>query len=80
MISAFTVQLEWTKTDLTLTDDGNPIVTYNVYKKDVKNGEEIKLGAINRQDTAIILRRSFMKKRIFQSWRHLYACSRQFSL
>ena len=38
---------DWTKTDLTLTDDGNPVVTYNVYKKDVKNGVEVKLGAVN---------------------------------
>ncbi len=38
---------DWTKTDLTLTDDGNPNVTYNVYKKDVKNGGEVKLGAVN---------------------------------
>ena len=37
----------WTKTDLTLTDDGNPIVTYNIYKKDVKNGETITLGEVN---------------------------------
>ncbi|MBR5165221.1 MAG: family 43 glycosylhydrolase [Ruminococcus sp.] len=38
---------DWTKTDLTLTDDGNPNVTYNVYKKDIKNGAEVKLGAVN---------------------------------
>ena len=38
---------DWTKTDLTLTDDGNPIVTYNIYNKDVKSGEEVRLGAVN---------------------------------
>ncbi|MCR5143443.1 MAG: family 43 glycosylhydrolase [Ruminococcus sp.] len=37
----------WTKTDLALVDDGDPIVTYNVYKKDVKKGEEVRLGAVN---------------------------------
>lgn len=37
----------WTKTDLALVDDGDPIVTYNVYKKDVKNGEEVRLSAVN---------------------------------
>lgn len=37
----------WVKTDLTLTDDGNPVVTYNVYKKDVKSGEKVTLGAVN---------------------------------
>ncbi len=38
---------DWTKTDLTLTDDGNPIVTYNIYNKDVKSGEKVRLGAVN---------------------------------
>lgn len=38
---------DWTKTDLTLTDDGNPIVTYNIYKKDVKSGELVTLGELN---------------------------------
>ncbi|MBQ6213252.1 MAG: hypothetical protein IJJ57_10235, partial [Ruminococcus sp.] len=37
----------WTKTALTLTDDGNPNVTYNVYKKDVRSGEKVTLGAVN---------------------------------
>lgn len=43
---------EWTKTDLTMTDDGNPNVTYSVYKKDVKSGQQVTLGAVN-MNTAV---------------------------
>lgn len=43
---------DWTKTDLTLTDDGNPNVTYNIYKKDVKSGQKVTLGAVN-MNTAV---------------------------
>lgn len=42
----------WTKTSLTLTDDGNPNVTYNIYKKDVKSGQKVTLGAVN-MNTAV---------------------------
>ena len=42
----------WTKTELTLTDDGNPNVTYNIYKKDVKSGQKVTLGAVN-MNTAV---------------------------
>lgn len=37
----------WTKTDMTLTDDGNPNVTYALYKKDVKKDSQVTLGAVN---------------------------------
>lgn len=43
---------DWTKTDLTMSDDGNPNVTYNIYKKDVKSGQKVTLGAIN-MNTAV---------------------------
>lgn len=36
----------WTRTDMSLTDDGNPIVTYNVYKKNFEEGSEIVLGKV----------------------------------
>ena len=36
----------WTRTDMTLTDDGNPVVTYNVYKKNFEAGSEVVLGKI----------------------------------
>ena len=36
----------WTRTDMFLTDDGNPVVTYNVYKKNFETGSEIVLGKI----------------------------------
>ena len=42
---------DWVRTDLTLTDDGNPIVTYNVYQKDVKSGETVTLGELNMANT-----------------------------
>lgn len=38
---------DWTKTDMTLVDDGNPIVTYQVYMKDYKSGDKVTLGAVN---------------------------------
>lgn len=38
---------DWAKTDMILTDDGNPVVTYAVYKKDVKKDSQVTLGAIN---------------------------------
>lgn len=37
----------WEKTNMTLTDDGNPVVTYVVYQKDVKQDATVTLGAIN---------------------------------
>ena len=37
---------DWTRTDMSLTDDGNPVVTYNVYKKNYSSGSEIVLGKI----------------------------------
>lgn len=37
----------WTKTDMTMTDNGNPVVTYVVYKKNVKKGAEVTLGELN---------------------------------
>jgi rhamnogalacturonan endolyase len=58
---------EWTKTNLTLTDDGNPIVTYNVYKKDVKNGEEIKLGAINMNNAVnyVVMAKPYVSDEVY---------------
>ena len=38
---------DWTKTEMTMTDDGNPNITYNVYRKDAKGGQQVALGAIN---------------------------------
>ena len=43
---------DWTKTDLIMTDDGNPNVTYNIYKKDAKSGQKVTLGAVN-MNTAV---------------------------
>lgn len=37
----------WTKTDMALTDDGNPVITYNIYKNTLKKGEALTLGAVN---------------------------------
>ena len=37
----------WEKTQMTLTDDGNPNITYNIYKRDVMSGEKVTLGAVN---------------------------------
>ncbi len=39
---------DWTKTAETLTDDGKPVVTYQLYKKDFAAGETITLGALNQ--------------------------------
>ena len=30
-----------------MTDDGNPNITYNVYRKDAKSGQKVTLGAVN---------------------------------
>lgn len=38
----------WTKTTDTLTDDGNPQVTYQLYKKDFNAGETVTLGEVNQ--------------------------------
>ena len=38
---------DWTKTEMTMTDDGNPNITYNVYRKDAKSGQKVTLGAVN---------------------------------
>ena len=43
---------DWTKTVMTMTDDGNPNVTYNIYSKDIKGGQQITLGAVN-MNTAV---------------------------
>ena len=37
----------WTKTSMTMTDDGSPAVTYTIYRKNLKSGEKVTLGAIN---------------------------------
>ncbi len=39
---------EWEKTNEALTDNGNPIVTYQLYKKDFAAGETVTLGAVNQ--------------------------------
>lgn len=38
----------WTKTAETLTDDGDPAVTYQLYKKDYAAGQPVTLGALNQ--------------------------------
>ena len=38
---------DWTKTEMTMTDDGNPNITYNVYRKEAKGGQKVTLGAVN---------------------------------
>ena len=38
---------DWTKTEMTMTDDGDPVITYNVYRKDAKSGQQVTLGAVN---------------------------------
>ena len=38
----------WEKTADTLTDDGNPQVTYQLYKKDFAAGETVTLGEVNQ--------------------------------
>ena len=42
----------WTKTAMTMTDDGNPVITYSIYRKDAKGGEKVTLGAVN-MNTAV---------------------------
>lgn len=42
----------WTKTDMALTDDGNPNITYKLYRKSLKADEKVTLGAIN-MNTAV---------------------------
>lgn len=37
----------WTKTALTLADNGDPAVTYLVYRRDCKQGDTVTLGAVN---------------------------------
>lgn len=37
----------WTKTTLTMTDNGEPAVTYSVYSMDCKKGQKVTLGAVN---------------------------------
>ena len=37
----------WTKTSMTMTDDGSPNITYNIYSKDVTSGQQVTLGAVN---------------------------------
>lgn len=37
---------DWTKTDMTLSDDGNPVVTYNICKKNYPAEIEVILGKI----------------------------------
>ena len=37
----------WTKTSMTMTDDGTPNITYNIYSKDIKSGQQITLGSVN---------------------------------
>lgn len=39
---------DWTKTDDTLSDDGNPVVTYQLYKKDFSAGETVSLGILGQ--------------------------------
>ena len=38
----------WEKTSETLTDDGNPIVTYQLYRKDFTAGQTVTLGEVNQ--------------------------------
>jgi hypothetical protein len=39
---------DWTKTADTLTDDGDPQVTYQLYKKDFAAGQTVTLGEVNQ--------------------------------
>ena len=41
---------DWAKTDDALTDDGNPVVTYQLYQKDFSSGETVMLGAVNQSN------------------------------
>lgn len=40
--------LDWQKTDFTLTDDGDPQVTYQLYARDFAAGETVTLGVLNQ--------------------------------
>lgn len=42
---------EWTKTDDVLTDDGNPVVTYEIYKKNASANSEIVIGVNGNSST-----------------------------
>lgn len=42
---------DWTKTTDTLTDDGDPVVTYNIYRKDVKADEPVTIGVNGNSGT-----------------------------
>lgn len=44
---------DWKKTDMVLTDDGNPVVNYNVYMKDYKAGEQVILGKVGMANTLL---------------------------
>lgn len=39
---------DWTKTEDTLSDDGNPVVTYQLYQKDFAAGENVTLGVLGQ--------------------------------
>lgn len=37
----------WIKTALTLADNGDPVITYLVYRKGYRQGDTVTLGAVN---------------------------------
>lgn len=39
---------DWIKTEDTLSDDGNPVVTYQLYQKDFAAGETVTLGVLGQ--------------------------------
>ena len=39
---------DWTRTEDTLSDDGNPVVTYQLYQKDFAAGETVTLGVLGQ--------------------------------
>lgn len=39
---------DWQKTDITLTDDGNPVVTYQIWQRDFAAGDTVTLGVLNQ--------------------------------
>ncbi|MBR4201478.1 MAG: family 43 glycosylhydrolase [Oscillospiraceae bacterium] len=39
---------EWQQTDITMTDDGNPVVTYQLWQRDFREGETVTLGVLNQ--------------------------------
>jgi hypothetical protein len=41
---------DWSKTAQTLTDNGNPAVTYRIYKKSFKKGETVSIGTLGTSD------------------------------